>query len=151
MYSAWLSIIASKNSGEEVVSVADIVKDHWKRYGRNFYCRYDYESVSSDGANKMMNHLRHRIAELKEGATFGGFATPIKYADEFEYKDPVDGSISSRQGLRFVFVDGSRVIIRLSGTGSVGATIRLYLEQYEPDVDNHAKDTLVCPAFFAAK
>jgi phosphoglucomutase len=105
---------------------------------------YDYESVSSEGANKMMTHLRGRIAELKKGDKLGDFETPLEYADEFEYKDPVDGSISSNQGLRFVFEDGSRIIIRLSGTGSVGATVRLYLEKYEPNVDNHAKETLVC-------
>lgn len=105
--------------------------------------RYDYEAVSSDGANQMMSHLRQRISELKKGDKFGDFDIPLEFADEFEYKDPVDGSVSSRQGLRFVFKDGSRVIIRLSGTGSVGATIRLYLEQYEPNVANHDKETLV--------
>lgn len=95
--SAWLSIIASKNTGDKVVSIADIVKDHWKQFGRNFYCRYDYESVSADGANEMMNHLRKHISELKKGDKLGNFETPLEYADEFEYKDPVDGSISSRQ------------------------------------------------------
>eukprot|EP01127_Copromyxa_protea_P012977 TRINITY_DN3432_c0_g1_i1.p1 TRINITY_DN3432_c0_g1~~TRINITY_DN3432_c0_g1_i1.p1 ORF type:complete len:560 (-),score=136.05 TRINITY_DN3432_c0_g1_i1:49-1728(-) len=139
---AWLSIIAAKNAGNEVVSVADIVKDHWKKFGRNFYCRYDYEAVSLEGANKMVTHLVERISGLKKGDKLGIFETPLEYADEFEYTDPVDGSLSAHQGLRFAFQDGSRIIIRLSGTGSVGATIRLYLEKYEPNVDNHDKETL---------
>jgi phosphoglucomutase len=138
---AWLSIIASKNSGSDVVSVGDIVRAHWNQYGRNFYCRYDYESVPSEGANAMMVHLRSRVSSLNKGDSLEGFEGRIDYADEFEYVDPVDGSVSSNQGIRFVFEDGSRIIVRLSGTGSVGATIRLYLEQYEPDPAKHDKET----------
>jgi phosphoglucomutase len=139
----WLSILASKNNripvGQPLISVADIVKDHWKTYGRNYYCRYDYEGVSSSGADKMMAHLVTVISSAKPGDKMGQFT--LTSADEFEYKDPVDGSISSHQGIRFIFSDGSRIIIRLSGTGSAGATIRLYLEQYEPANGNHEKKT----------
>eukprot|EP01125_Pyxidicula_operculata_P003421 TRINITY_DN1420_c0_g1_i1.p1 TRINITY_DN1420_c0_g1~~TRINITY_DN1420_c0_g1_i1.p1 ORF type:complete len:564 (-),score=126.55 TRINITY_DN1420_c0_g1_i1:72-1763(-) len=129
---AWLSVLAEKNhnGGDKFVTVADVVTNHWKEYGRNYYCRYDYEGVSASGANEMMAHLVSLAKSLKEGDALGSFT--VKFADEFEYKDPVDGSISSHQGMRFVFTDGSRFVVRLSGTGSVGATIRLYLEKYEP-------------------
>jgi len=127
---SWLSIIEAKNK-----PVADIVKEHWKTFGRNFYSRYDYESVDADGANRMIQHLRDLTKKLKKGDSLGEFI--IDFADEFEYKDPVDGSISKNQGTRFVFSDGSRFVVRLSGTGSVGATVRLYLEKYEPDPDKH--------------
>jgi len=127
---AWLSILEAKNA-----SVADIVKEHWKTFGRNFYSRYDYESVDAAGANKVISHLRDLAKKLKHGDSFKGLV--INFADEFEYLDPVDKSISKNQGTRFVFTDGSRFVVRLSGTGSVGATIRLYLESYEPDPAKH--------------
>lgn len=86
--------------------------------------------MSASGADKMMDHLFELSKKLKEGDSMGDFK--VKYGDQFEYKDPVDGSVSSKQGMRFGFTDGSRFVVRLSGTGSVGATVRLYLEKYEP-------------------
>ncbi|KAM5557216.1 phosphoglucomutase, chloroplastic [Rosa sericea] len=142
---AWLSIIAYRNKdkkpGEKLVSVADVVKEHWATYGRNFFSRYDYEECASEGANKMINHLRELITRSKPGEKFGNYA--LKFADDFTYTDPVDGSVASKQGVRFVFTDGSRIIYRLSGTGSAGATIRIYIEQYEPDVSKHDEDAQV--------
>jgi len=140
---AWLSILAAFNPSPDspLVTVEDIVKNHWKTYGRNFYCRYDYESVDATGANKLIETLRELTKKLKRGEKLGSFE--IDFADEFSYKDPVDGSLSSNQGTRFVFLDGSRFVVRLSGTGSVGATIRLYLEKYEPDPAKHAQNTEV--------
>jgi phosphoglucomutase len=127
---AWLSILAVKNRATPVgqlVGVGDIVKAHWAQYGRNFYTRYDYEGVDSAAADKVMDLLRSKQASVTQIRSF-----VIAKADEFEYTDPVDGSISSRQGLRFLFTDGSRIVFRLSGTGSAGATIRVYVEQYVP-------------------
>ncbi|XP_050387849.1 phosphoglucomutase, chloroplastic [Argentina anserina] len=142
---AWLSIIAYRNKdkkpGEKLVSVADVVKEHWATYGRNFFSRYDYEECASEGANKMINHLRDLISQSKPGEKFGNYA--LKFADDFTYTDPVDGSVASKQGVRFIFTDGSRIIFRLSGTGSAGATIRIYIEQYEPDVSKHDEDAQV--------
>jgi len=132
---SWLSILAKKNKdvpvGGKLVSVEDIAKEHWKKYGRNYFSRYDYEECSSADAEKMMEHLRGVIASSKKGDKYGSFA--LDFADDFEYTDPVDGSVAKKQGLRFVFQDGSRFIFRLSGTGSSGATIRVYIEQYEAD------------------
>jgi len=119
--------------------VANIVKEHWKIYGRNFYSRYDYESVDTTGANKVIQNLRDLAKKLKKGDALGEYV--IDFADEFEYVDPVDHSISKNQRTRFVFADGSRFVVRLSGTGSVGATIRLYLEKYEPDPTQHELKT----------
>jgi phosphoglucomutase len=138
---AWLSIIADKNPTPDSpsVSVEDIVRDHWRTYGRNYYCRYDYEKVDQGGADKLIATLRELAKKLKRGDKLGPFE--IDFADEFNYKDPVDNSLSSNQGTRFVFVDGSRFVVRLSGTGSVGATIRLYLEKYEPDPAKHNETT----------
>ncbi|CAN0902654.1 Phosphoglucomutase, chloroplastic [Linum grandiflorum] len=139
---AWLSIIAYKNKdkkpGAKLVSVADVVKEHWATYGRNFFSRYDYEECESEGANKMIEHLRGLISESKPGDQYGSYT--LKFADDFSYTDPVDGSVASKQGVRFVFSDGSRIIFRLSGTGSAGATVRIYIEQFEPDVSKHDLD-----------
>lgn len=139
---AWLSILAHRNKGKKVgetlVSVADVASEHWATYGRNFFSRYDYEECESAGANKMVEHLRSVISKSNAGDTYGKYT--LKFADDFTYTDPVDGSIAAKQGIRFVFTDGSRVIFRLSGTGSAGATIRLYVEQYEPDVTKHGLD-----------
>ncbi|CBN79734.1 conserved unknown protein [Ectocarpus siliculosus] len=131
---AWLSILAdfNKDPAQKLVTVEDIVRQHWATYGRNYYTRYDYEGVSAESANKMMDHMRSHFADWT-GAEMDGFS--IAKADEFEYKDPVDGSIASRQGIRILMSDGSRVVFRLSGTGSVGATIRMYIEKYEKDAD----------------
>ncbi|XP_078445968.1 phosphoglucomutase [Wolffia australiana] len=139
---AWLSILAHRNKdkkpGEKLVSVADIVKEHWALYGRNFFSRYDYEECDSEGANQMISHLRGIIASVQPGSELGGYT--LQFADDFSYTDPVDGSVASKQGIRFVFSDGSRIIFRLSGTGSAGATIRIYVEQFEPDATKHDQD-----------
>ncbi|CAL1405084.1 unnamed protein product [Linum trigynum] len=139
---AWLSIIAHRNKdkkpGEKLTSVADVVKEHWATYGRNFFSRYDYEECESEGANKMVEYLRDVISKSKPGDQYGSYA--LKFADDFSYTDPVDGSVASKQGVRFVFSDGSRIIFRLSGTGSAGATVRVYIEQFEPDVSKHDVD-----------
>eukprot|EP00244_Chara_vulgaris_P002449 TRINITY_DN1433_c0_g1_i3.p1 TRINITY_DN1433_c0_g1~~TRINITY_DN1433_c0_g1_i3.p1 ORF type:complete len:675 (-),score=170.04 TRINITY_DN1433_c0_g1_i3:330-2312(-) len=138
---AWLSILAHRNKdvpvGQSLVSVADVAKSHWADYGRNFFSRYDYEECDADASNQMMDHLRGIIAKSTPGDKFGDGAYTLKLADDFKYVDPVDGSVASRQGLRFIFTDGSRIIFRLSGTGSAGATIRLYVEKYEPDASRH--------------
>jgi len=144
---AWLSILAKKNEnvpeGGQLVSVEQIVKDHWAKFGRNFYSRYDYEGVSSDDANKMVDHLQQLVDASKAGDELCGFK--IATADNFTYTDPIDGSVAKNQGIRFVFEDGSRIIFRLSGTGSAGATIRLYIETYTKDAskfDMDAQDAL---------
>jgi len=127
---AWLQILASKNKDESkpLVTVEDITKEHWKVYGRNYYCRYDYEGVESDPANTMMKNLTEKCKSMK-GQEIKGMK--VDSAENFEYNDPVDKSVSSNQGIKIIFTDGSRIIFRLSGTGSAGATIRLYLEKYE--------------------
>jgi phosphoglucomutase len=129
---AWLSILAHYNAdaSAQFVHVEDIVRRHWKTYGRNYYSRYDYEGVESEGAEAMMQHLRDNF-EAWSGSTVDGF--DIAKADEFTYNDPVDGSISKQQGIRILMKDGSRVVFRLSGTGSKGATVRMYIEKYEKD------------------
>uniref|UniRef100_A0A6M2ECC5 phosphoglucomutase (alpha-D-glucose-1,6-bisphosphate-dependent) n=1 Tax=Populus davidiana TaxID=266767 RepID=A0A6M2ECC5_9ROSI len=142
---AWLSIIAYRNKdkkpGEKLVSVADVVKEHWETYGRNFFSRYDYEECESEGANKMIQYLRDLVSKGKPGDKYGNYA--LQFADDFTYTDPLDGSVVSKQGIRFVFTDGSRIIFRLSGTGSAGATVRIYIEQYEPDVSKHEMDAQI--------
>ncbi|OAY30441.1 phosphoglucomutase, chloroplastic [Manihot esculenta] len=139
---AWLSIIAHRNKdkkpGEKLVSVADVVKEHWATFGRNFFSRYDYEECESEGANKMIEYLRDSISKSKQGDKHGSYV--LQYADDFKYTDPVDGSVVTKQGVRFVFTDGSRIIFRLSGTGSAGATVRMYIEQFEPDASKHEMD-----------
>lgn len=129
---AWLSILAYYNSdaSKPFVHVEEIVTKHWQSYGRNFYCRYDYEGVDSGAANRLMDHLRGLFVTLP-GQVFGGYQ--IKVADEFTYLDPVDQSISRNQGIRLLFTDGSRIVFRLSGTAGSGATVRMYLEKYEAD------------------
>jgi len=126
---AWLLVLAHKNENTpegKLVSVEDILQEHWKQYGRNFYSRYDYEEVDTDAANKVMERLQTKFKEFED-------LQQGNRADSFEYKDPVDGSVSKNQGLRFIYPDGTRVVFRLSGTGSVGATIRIYFEKYEKD------------------
>ncbi|BAU64621.1 phosphoglucomutase/phosphomannomutase alpha/beta/alpha domain I [Stanieria sp. NIES-3757] len=129
----WLNILAVR--GE---SVEEIVRDHWKTYGRNFYSRHDYEEVDSQRANELMTRLRNSFDEL-QGKQFGTYQ--VKYADDFSYTDPVDSSVSKNQGIRIGFTDGSRIVFRLSGTGTKGATLRVYLESYEPDASKHDIET----------
>uniref|UniRef100_A0A0E0EWF3 phosphoglucomutase (alpha-D-glucose-1,6-bisphosphate-dependent) n=1 Tax=Oryza meridionalis TaxID=40149 RepID=A0A0E0EWF3_9ORYZ len=142
---AWLSILAHRNkekkAGERLVSVEDVAREHWATYGRNFFSRYDYEECESESANKMMEHLRDVITKSKPGEKYGNYT--LQFADDFSYTDPVDGSTVSKQGLRFVFTDGSRIIFRLSGTGSAGATIRIYIEQFESDASKHDLDAQI--------
>jgi phosphoglucomutase len=129
----WLDILAAR--GE---SVEAIVRDHWRRFGRNFYSRHDYEGVDSAAANALMTHLRESLATLP-GRAFG--AETVASADDFAYTDPVDGSLSTAQGIRIGLASGSRVVFRLSGTGTEGATLRVYLERFEPDAAKHGVDT----------
>jgi len=128
----WLNLIARKRQ-----PVADIVHEHWQKFGRDIYCRHDYEAVDMDIANGIVDHLYSQLPALP-GQTFGEYT--VKYADEFSYEDSVDGSVSSKQGIRIGFENGSRIIFRLSGTGTVGATLRIYLERFEPDASQHNQD-----------
>ncbi|MFQ0815180.1 phosphoglucomutase [Brucella anthropi] len=129
----WLNILAVRKQ-----SVKDIVEEHWARFGRNYYTRHDYEAVDSDIAKKLVADLRAALAGLP-GTTVNGLT--IEKADDFAYHDPVDGSISEHQGIRIYFEGGARVVLRLSGTGTSGATIRIYIERYEADTANHNLDT----------
>ncbi|OUD10563.1 alpha-D-glucose phosphate-specific phosphoglucomutase [Marivivens niveibacter] len=121
----WLNILAVTGK-----SVADLMSDHWAEYGRNYYSRHDYEAVETDRANALMDGLRSQFASLP-GQSVGPLT--VSTADEFAYDDPVDGSHSAGQGIRIGFTSGGRVVFRLSGTGTQGATIRVYLESYETD------------------
>lgn len=134
----WLNLIARKRQ-----SVADIVHEHWQKFGRDIYCRHDYEAVDMDSANGIVDHLRSQLPALPR-QTFGEYT--VKYADEFSYEDSVDGSVSRNQGIRIGFTNGSRIIFRLSGTGTVGATLRIYLERFEPDATKHDQDAQVALA-----
>jgi phosphoglucomutase len=118
----WLNILAVRKQ-----SVTDILTQHWQTYGRDYYSRYDFEAVASDKANQLMENLRAKLSGLA-GKRIAGLT--VKTADEFSYLDPVDGSVSNNQGVRIGFAGGARAVFRLSGTGTEGATIRLYLEQY---------------------
>lgn len=129
----WLNILAVRQE-----SVEDIVKEHWKTYGRNYYSRHDYEGIETDKANTLMENLGSLLPNLV-GKEYGKYK--VKYADDFSYTDPVDGSVSKNQGIRIGFTDGSRIVFRLSGTGTQGATLRLYVESYEPDASKHEQDT----------
>ncbi len=129
----WLNVLAARQQ-----SVDMIVGDHWATYGRNYYTRHDYEEVDAAPANALMEDLRGKLSGLV-GQSLEG--RPVAYADDFTYHDPVDGSTSGKQGVRIGFADGSRIVVRLSGTGTVGATLRLYLERYEPPHGQHDLDT----------
>jgi phosphoglucomutase len=122
----WLNILAVRK-----VSVRQILTDHWQTFGRNYYSRHDYEAVDADAAGRLMANLDDRLATLP-GLSVGDTGKVIAAADQFSYHDPVDGSVSQNQGLRILFTDDSRAVLRLSGTGTEGATIRVYLERYEP-------------------
>lgn len=128
----WLNIVAERQQ-----SVEEIVKDHWKTYGQNYYSRHDYEGVASDKANTLMENLRSALPSMP-GKPFGSYT--VEYADDFSYTDPVDGSTSAKQGIRIGFTDGSRIVFRLSGTGTQGATVRVYIESYEADTAKHGAD-----------
>ena len=134
----WLNILAVRRQ-----SVEEIVFEHWARFGRNVYSRYDYEGLLSDAAQDVMSHVQDNFSQLT-GASFGKYT--VKLCDDFSYTDPVDGSVSTKQGVRIIFTDGSRIIFRLSGTGTEGATLRIYLEAYDADVANHHLDAQVALA-----
>ncbi len=121
----WLNILAA--TGERADA---LVRAHWARFGRDYYARHDYEEVDSDAANGLMQALREKLPSLP-GTRLGDLT--VSTADEFAYKDPVDGSLTERQGIRIAFAEDARVVFRLSGTGTAGATLRVYLERYEND------------------
>jgi phosphoglucomutase len=129
----WLNILAARKQG-----VDQIVREHWATYGRNYYTRHDYEEVDAVAANGLIDALRANLP-FPERFSLDGYKTA--YADDFTYNDPIDGSVSAKQGVRIGFADGSRIVFRLSGTGTVGATLRLYLERYEPPNGQHDLDT----------
>jgi phosphoglucomutase len=128
----WLDILAARRQ-----PVAAIMRDHWARYGRHYYSRHDYEEVAAAAAQGLIGDLRARLASLA-GAAFGDLR--VSAADDFAYHDPVDGSTSDHQGIRVLFEDGSRIVYRLSGTGTAGATLRVYLESFAPDPATHGQD-----------
>jgi len=134
----WLNILAVRNQ-----SVEQIVREHWAKFGRNVYSRYDYEGLPTEAANGVMQHLKDSFASLS-GAKLGNYT--IGTCDDFSYLDPVDGSVSNGQGIRILFTDGSRIIFRLSGTGTEGATLRVYLEAYDADVSRHHLDAQIALA-----
>ncbi|AOH83938.1 phosphoglucomutase [Sphingomonas panacis] len=129
----WLNILAVRRE-----SVAAIAEAHWATYGRNYYARHDYEGIDTAAADALMAELRGKLASLPGSAVAG---LTIASADDFAYTDPVDGSVSAKQGIRIGFEGGSRVVFRLSGTGTSGATLRVYLERYEPADGDLAQDT----------
>lgn len=128
----WLNILAERR-----IPVKELMADHWAKYGRNYYTRHDFEEVEAERAEAVMAALRDKLAELP-GKDFSGYE--VSFADDFSYLDPVDGSRSDRQGVRVGFADGSRFVVRMSGTGTVGATLRLYLEQYVEPAGDHTLD-----------
>lgn len=138
---AWLSIMEHTGKGIE-----DILKNHWSIYGRNYFTRYDYEECDLEPCNTMVASMEKTITNpsfMGRDFTYGGKTYKVQVADNFSYNDPIDKSVSTKQGLRIVFSDGSRVVIRLSGTGSSGATVRLYIDSYEKDnVLGQASDML---------
>jgi phosphoglucomutase len=134
----WLNLLAELRK-----PVATIVQEHWATFGRNYYSRHDYEGVDTEAANALVSNLRGQLATLP-GQSYGAFR--IDHCDDFSYKDPVDHSVSSKQGIRIGFSDGSRLVFRLSGTGTEGATLRVYLERYEPDPRKQNQDAQVALA-----
>jgi phosphoglucomutase len=140
---AWLSILAYTGK-----SVEQVVREHWRRFGRSYYQRHDFEGIDTDAAGKMIGALREKIPSLT-GSNFGG--SQIKTADEFSYTDPVDGSTATKQGIRLLLSDGSRVVVRLSGTGTSGATLRLYVERYINDAGVSDVNEVLAPLLTEAK
>lgn len=129
----WLNVLAARR-----LSVAAVMADHWARFGRNYYARHDYEGIAVARADALMAHLRESLAALPGSETPAG---PVRDADDFAYADSTDGSVSARQGIRVLFASGSRVVFRLSGTGTEGATLRVYIEAYEPASGDLAQET----------
>ena len=131
----WLNIVAARNE-----PVAEIVRDHWRKFGRNVYSRHDYEGIETEKAEKLFAELRSQLPSLAGREVCG---LHIEAADDFAYTDPVDGSISDKQGIRVLLQGGSRVVFRLSGTGTEGATLRVYLERYVADISLHEVPTQI--------
>lgn len=129
---AWLNLLAVRKA-----SVADIVREHWGKFGRDYYSRHDYEGMPLVIGDGIMAHLREQLSGLV-GQRFGD--NLVSQADDFSYTDPVDGSVSPNQGIRIIFENGSRIVFRLSGTGTEGATLRIYLERYEQNPAQHGHD-----------
>lgn len=134
----WLNILAKKGT-----SVEQVLMSHWAEFGRNVYSRHDYENIPTDAANSVIAHIKAQFTSLPN-QKLGSYT--VKTCDDFSYHDPIDGSISNNQGIRILFTDGSRIVFRLSGTGTEGATIRIYLEAFEPDTKNHHLDAQVALA-----
>jgi len=134
----WLNILAVRRQ-----SVLEVVQDHWAEYGRTYYSRHDYEGIDTDNANRLMTALEERLDALP-GHQAGSLT--VEKADSFAYHDPVDGSVSRNQGLRIFFEGGARLVFRLSGTGTSGATLRIYMERYEPDPAHHDQNTQIALA-----
>ncbi|WP_299869976.1 alpha-D-glucose phosphate-specific phosphoglucomutase [uncultured Hoeflea sp.] len=141
----WLNILAARQQ-----SVLEIVEDHWAEYGRTYYSRHDYEAVDTDRANQLMNALEQKLDQLA-GTEADGLT--VERADSFTYHDPIDGSVSRNQGIRIFFDGGSRLVFRLSGTGTSGATLRVYMERHEPDPAHHSQETqdALAPVILAAE
>jgi phosphoglucomutase len=123
----WLNILAATGRPAQ-----ELVRAHWAQYGRDYYTRHDYEEIDSGAANRLMDGLRARLASLP-GTEIGGMT--VQAADDFRYVDPVDGSVTEAQGVRITFAEDARIVYRLSGTGTAGATLRVYIERYEADPD----------------
>lgn len=138
----WLNVIAAKR-----MSVREILKAHWAEYGRDFYSRHDYEEVDAEAAAALMDALRARLDALP-GTEAAGLT--VSAADDFAYTDPINGDRAEKQGIRLFFAEGARAVFRLSGTGTAGATLRVYLERYEPDPSKHAEDPQTALATVAA-
>ena len=140
----WLNIIAAKTKAAgHLQTVEAIVKAHWAEYGRNVYSRHDYEAIPTEAANGVMAHIKSQFLTLPNHV-FGHYT--VNTCDDFSYTDPIDGSVSTGQGVRILFKCGSRIVFRLSGTGTEGATLRIYLEAYDPNVANHHLDAQVALA-----
>jgi phosphoglucomutase len=129
----WLDILAARRQ-----PVTELLRAHWREYGRNYYSRHDYDEIDADAAAKLMDDLRAKLPALR-GERLRDLA--IEHADDFSYTDPIDGSVSTKQGIRIVLEGGARIVYRLSGTGTAGATLRVYLERFEADPERHDQDT----------
>jgi phosphoglucomutase len=127
----WLDILAATGKRADA-----LVREHWAEHGRDYYSRHDYEEVDATAANALMQALRGKLAGLP-GQRFGGLT--VAACDDFAYSDPVDGSVTPQQGVRILFAEDARAVFRLSGTGTAGATLRVYLERFEPDAARHAE------------
>jgi phosphoglucomutase len=143
----WLNILAQKST-IGTPSVENILKSHWAEFGRNVYSRHDYETIPTDAANSVMQHIKAQFETLPKQTfvTRTGKTYTVSTCDDFSYHDSIDGSISNNQGIRILFTDGSRIVFRLSGTGTEGATLRIYLEAFEPDAAKQQVDAQVALA-----